>query len=240
MTENHKKNAENLTKIIAQTTFIFATGSVFFGGVNIQPASASTSCSVDGVRGVPGQPEIRIGFRATGKNPSGCESEITNSVYRWCNSFKITGGGYCRGDWSTFRSSGGSNPEPNPSPVSKPPVSQPAKTCPEPNITIKPTSKNLEFKRGQEWNPCSTYKFVFQNDGNLVLYSQNRPIWATGTNNRADLFAVQADGNVVLYGGGRAVWATNTGGNPGAFLAIQSDGNLVVYSRNGNALWSSR
>ncbi|MFN4786715.1 MAG: hypothetical protein ACK5LW_05370 [Pseudanabaena sp.] len=112
-------------------------------------------------------------------------------------------------------------------------------SCLDKNITVRPNSSNLEFKRGTEWNPCPNYKFIFQNDGNLVLYSQNRSIWATGTNNKADLFVVQADGNVVLYGGGRAVWATNTGGNPGAFLAIQSDGNLVVYSRNGNALWST-
>jgi hypothetical protein len=118
MTENHKKNAENLTKIIAQTTFIFATGSVFFGGVNIQPASASTSCSVDGVRSVLGQPDIRIGFRATGNNPRGCESEITNSVYRWCNSFEIRGDGYCRADMSTFRSSG-NDPLPPFTPLSK-------------------------------------------------------------------------------------------------------------------------
>jgi hypothetical protein len=111
--------------------------------------------------------------------------------------------------------------------------------CPQNNITIRPNSSNLEFRRGTEWNPCPNYKFIFQNDGNLVLYSQNSPIWATGTNSRADLFVVQADGNVVLYGGGRAVWSTNTHGNPSAFLAIQSDGNLVVYDRNGNALWSS-
>ncbi len=118
-----------------------------------------------------------------------------------------------------------------------PSSSRPA--CPENNITIKPTSRNLEFRRGKEWNPCPNYKFIFQNDGNLVLYGQNGAIWATGTNNRADLFVVQADGNVVLYGGGRAVWATNTDGNPGAFLAIQSDGNLVVYGRNQNVLWST-
>jgi len=115
----------------------------------------------------------------------------------------------------------------------------PVARCPENNITIRPNSSNLEFRRGTEWNPCPNYKFIFQNDGNLVLYSRNRAIWATGTNNRADLFAVQADGNVVLYGGGRAVWSTNTGGNSGAFLAIQSDGNLVVYGRNQNVLWST-
>lgn len=111
--------------------------------------------------------------------------------------------------------------------------------CPGNNITIRPTSRNLEFQRGKEWNPCPNYKFIFQNDGNLVLYGQNRAIWASGTNNKADLFVVQTDGNVVLYGGGRAVWSTNTTRNSGAFLAIQSDGNLVVYDRNQNVLWSS-
>ena len=118
-------------------------------------------------------------------------------------------------------------------------VSNTQPPCPANNITIRPTSSNLEFRKGMEWNPCSNYKFIFQNDGNLVLYGRNGAIWAAGTNNKADLLVVQADGNVVLYGGGRAVWATNTSGNPGAFLAIQSDGNLVVYGRNQNVLWST-
>ena len=113
-------------------------------------------------------------------------------------------------------------------------------TCRNNNIEIRPTTGNIEFRRGQEWNTCSNYKFIFQNDGNLVLYNRaGSPIFATGTNDRADLLAVQADGNIVLYGSNGAVWSTGTGGVAGAFLAIQWDGNIVVYSRNNSPLWSS-
>jgi hypothetical protein len=112
--------------------------------------------------------------------------------------------------------------------------------CSNNNIEIRPTATNLEFGPGKEWVTCSGYKFVFQNDRNLVLYNPSgSPLWNTGTNNRADLFVVQADGNIVLYGGGTAVWSAGTHNNPGAFLAIQSDGNVVVYSRNGNPIWAT-
>lgn len=109
------------------------------------------------------------------------------------------------------------------------------------SFNIKPGTTNLYFRRGQEWITSTGYKFKFQTDGNLVLYSrQGKAIWATGTENtNANLFTVQKDGNVVLYDRGKAVWATDTEGNPGASFAIQGDGNLVVYSSNGKALFAT-
>ncbi|MFB2970221.1 S8 family serine peptidase [Aerosakkonema sp. BLCC-F183] len=115
------------------------------------------------------------------------------------------------------------------------------KHTPVQNIILKPGASNLNFSRGQQWVTSTGYKFIFQNDGNLVLYNpQRKPIWATGTNGTtADRFSVQADGNVVLYDRGKAVWATDTAGNPGAYFAIQNDGNLVVYSSNGKPLFDT-
>ncbi|MEQ8969238.1 MAG: S8 family serine peptidase, partial [Coleofasciculus sp. C1-SOL-03] len=107
---------------------------------------------------------------------------------------------------------------------------------------LKPGGTNLDFRRGQEWITSTGYKFRFQTDGNLVLYSpQGKAIWATGTNGtNADRFSVQTDGNVVLYAGpGNPVWATNTAGNKGAYFAIQGDGNLVVYSSSGKAIFNT-
>nr|WP_141724508.1 S8 family serine peptidase [Desertifilum tharense] len=106
---------------------------------------------------------------------------------------------------------------------------------------LKPGSGDLEFRRGQQWVTSTGYKFIFQNDGNLVLYSpQGKRIWSTDVIEiRADRFVVQKDGNVVLYDGSHQIWATNTSGNPGAYLAIQGDGNLVVYSSNGKVLFST-
>ncbi|MEA5485926.1 MULTISPECIES: ricin-type beta-trefoil lectin domain protein [Pseudanabaena] len=113
--------------------------------------------------------------------------------------------------------------------------SNPPQTLPDNgNVVIRPSIINRTFGRGEEFVTSNRYKFVFQRDANLVLYTpQGRAIWATGTNGTAaNMLAVQTDGNVVLYANSRPVWATDTAGNPGAYLAIQTDGNVVVYRSN--------
>ena len=113
-------------------------------------------------------------------------------------------------------------------------------SCKNNNIVIKPDNNNLEFPRGSEWNTCSGYKFVFQNDGNLVLYNPSgQAIWNTATDqSSANKFVVQTDGNIVLYNSsGQAIWDACTGGNSGAVLAIQWDGNVVIYDRSGKPIW---
>lgn len=91
------------------------------------------------------------------------------------------------------------------------------------------------------FSPDGRYHLNFQNDGNVVLYHDDRPLWATQTNGSypTDL-RMQPDGNFVLYGHGEAIWASNTGGNPGAQLRIQNDGNMVIYSVNQRVLWATR
>ncbi len=61
--------------------------------------------------------------------------------------------------------------------------------------------------------------------------------WLASSNGRYRL-AMLADGNLVLYGEGRPLWASNTAGHPGAFLSMQGDGNLVLYEGN-RPIWSS-
>jgi len=75
-----------------------------------------------------------------------------------------------------------------------------------------------------------------QGDGNLVLYHNNKAIWATNTFIANSSMAFQGDGNLVVYSPtGGVLWATNVGG--GTVLAVQDDSNLVVY--NGNIVrWS--
>jgi hypothetical protein len=51
---------------------------------------------------------------------------------------------------------------------------------------------------------------------------------------------MQHDGNLVLYSGVRPLFATGTGGNPGAYGYLQNDGNFVVWSRDDFPLWMSR
>jgi hypothetical protein len=88
------------------------------------------------------------------------------------------------------------------------------------------------------------YHVIWQSDGNLVVYSPYRALWASGTNGRATTSTVmQGDGNLVIYGYTGAIWATGTGpGHPGAWLNMQNDGNLVIYWYNGAGLvpiWAS-
>lgn len=59
------------------------------------------------------------------------------------------------------------------------------------------------------------YIFVYQTDGNLVVYRKS------GTTNTA-------------------IWNSNTYGKPSNRLIMQGDGNLVLYDANNAAVWSSR
>lgn len=99
-----------------------------------------------------------------------------------------------------------------------------------------------------KWNPGATilksedgkYSLIYQNDGNLVLYKFNRPIWATNTGGRASKYlAFQDDGNFVLYGFTTTLWTSNSNGESGRCLVLQGDGNLVIYNSNGSAVWAS-
>lgn len=90
------------------------------------------------------------------------------------------------------------------------------------------------------------YSFIFQSDGNLVLYKSypthpRRALWASGTNGRAvDVCIMQADGNLVLYDpDGHAVWSSGTWGHAGSRLVAQDDGNVVIYQPNNAAIWAT-
>jgi len=85
------------------------------------------------------------------------------------------------------------------------------------------------------------YKLALQTDGNLVLYSVNRAIWASGTAGKtAQKLVMQPDGNLVLYNqSGSALWSSGTAGKSTSALFVQKDGNLVVYNGSGPT-WSSR
>ncbi|GAA3634900.1 patatin-like phospholipase family protein [Microlunatus ginsengisoli] len=85
------------------------------------------------------------------------------------------------------------------------------------------------------------YRFVYQTDGNLVLYGPGGAIWDSTTAGTPTGFCImQTDGNLVIYGpGNAALWASNTDGNPGSELVVQDDGNVVIYRANGSAAWDT-
>ncbi|MBY7740121.1 lectin [Paenibacillus polymyxa] len=83
------------------------------------------------------------------------------------------------------------------------------------------------------------YKLILQEDGNLVLYTQQGiALWSSRTNGEAVKYALmQTDGNFVIYGYPNPLWSTRTNGWSNAFLVLQDDGNLVVYGTK--AAWAS-
>ena len=85
--------------------------------------------------------------------------------------------------------------------------------------------------------------FIYQSDGNLVLYRNRdgRALWASNTSGRpSGVCIMQQDGNLVIYApGGRALWASNTAGNPGSRLVVQGDGNVMIYRPDGRAVWAT-
>jgi len=80
-----------------------------------------------------------------------------------------------------------------------------------------------------------SYTFVYQADGNLVLYSPFMPLWASNTDGRpTGLCIMQGDGNIVIYDpASNALWASGTDQYSGSRLLVQDDGNVVIYQPEG-------
>ena len=90
------------------------------------------------------------------------------------------------------------------------------------------------------WSANGRFRFIYQTDGNLVLYGPGGPLWNSQTGGKTPgVCVMQNDGNLVIYGP-RAVyiWDSKTPGNPGSRLVIQDDGNLVIYRPNNDPIWS--
>jgi len=90
-------------------------------------------------------------------------------------------------------------------------------------------------------SPDGKTKFAMQDDGNLVLYKDGKPVWSTNTYQaKACKLEMQNDGNLVVtsLSTGKPVWASKTV-SPGAFLTIQNDGNAVIYDKFLKAIWAT-
>lgn len=85
------------------------------------------------------------------------------------------------------------------------------------------------------------FKLILQGDGNLVLYSPTRALWATGTDGKQVSFlAMQGDGNLVLYDKNfNPLWSSRTAGLGSLRLIMQADGNLVLYNRLNVPYWNT-
>ena len=74
----------------------------------------------------------------------------------------------------------------------------------------------------------------------LYHIASDSPKWSTETNGKETTsFIFQEDGNLVLYAGEEAVWSSETNGKDGKKVALQGDGNIVMYTEGGEAVWTS-
>ena len=113
---------------------------------------------------------------------------------------------------------------------------------------VSSNAQNTGLSSGQSMSvnqhllsPDTQSTLVLQGDGNLVLYSDFKPTWASyHFSSRVSYLTMQADGNLVEYdSSNNPIWNSVTGGNPGAYLALQPDGNLVIYSSSNTPLWAT-
>ncbi|MCU0702706.1 MAG: hypothetical protein MUF18_01790 [Fimbriiglobus sp.] len=110
----------------------------------------------------------------------------------------------------------------------------------------RPRAHNLEsystaernLKAGETYSsPDSRCHLTLHEDGNLVLYWHEKPLWSSNTSGvKNPRFALQTDGNLVFYGvkgdgPEKPIWATYTSAKGPTRLACQSDGNLVLYEK---------
>ncbi len=85
----------------------------------------------------------------------------------------------------------------------------------------------------------------YQGDGNLVVYLDGPPFWASHTDGySAQKLEMDRNGNLVIYDKGGPIASTRTHGHPGAMVQLQDDGNFVVYEdpkgpKAGQPIWAS-
>lgn len=92
-------------------------------------------------------------------------------------------------------------------------------------------------------SPSGRFTFVYQGDGNLVLYRNQDGValWSSGTaGSSVGTCVMQGDGNLVVYdAAGVPVWNAGTWTHPGSRLAIQNDGAAVIYRPDDTPVWTS-
>jgi Trypsin-like peptidase domain len=115
-------------------------------------------------------------------------------------------------------------------------------------LYVAPSAQGDDMQPGEVLNSNQSitsangrYRFIYQSDGNLVLYDGGVALWASNTDGRpVGICIMQTDGNLVIYTpDNQAIWASNTDGRPGSRLIVQDDGNVVIYQPDGSAAWAT-
>jgi len=107
-------------------------------------------------------------------------------------------------------------------------------SCKDPIPSYSQWGRGDHYSGDVLFSPNTQFKLILQTDGNMCLYrlddngpskSSGNNVWSSGTY----LKEFQVNANNYTY----TVKLTRPR------LSIQSDGNIVIYSREGNAMWSS-
>jgi cell wall hydrolase len=91
------------------------------------------------------------------------------------------------------------------------------------------------------WSPNGRYRLAMKVNGNLVLFWEGHPLWASGTaGHPGAVLAMQADGNLVIYHGKRPLWSSQTDRRPARYyLRLQNSGNAAIYSPAQKPVWAT-
>jgi cell wall-associated NlpC family hydrolase len=96
---------------------------------------------------------------------------------------------------------------------------------------------------GQALKMSTAYTLTMQTDGNLVLRSASKVLWATNTfGHPGSWLAMQGDGNVVIYSGGAQrvpLWSSKTYGSGATSVSVGSDGNILISTGSGVAVYEA-
>jgi hypothetical protein len=103
------------------------------------------------------------------------------------------------------------------------------------------TANSYLYPDQSVYSANGSYRVVYQQDGNLVLYQGGTAKWASGTAGTSPGFTVmQDDGNLVIYdGSGNPVWQSYTSGNSGAYMAVTNGGSVMILSTSTESVWWS-
>lgn len=84
-------------------------------------------------------------------------------------------------------------------------------------------------------------RFVFQKDGNAVIYDGNdKALWHTNTVGGDNKLVFRKDGNLVVYSKSNfPLWNSKSFDKGGVSLVFQDDRSLVIYNKSKKIIWDS-
>lgn len=113
-----------------------------------------------------------------------------------------------------------------------------------------PIAQGNDMQPGEVLNPNQSisstniqYTFIYQGDGNLVLYrnQDGKALWNSQTAGKpVGVCIMQGDGNLVIYqANGGPVWDSKTYQHPGSRLVVRDDGNVAIFATNNTPVWTT-